>query len=288
MTRVTAILVDRGCVVILSCALVLPGVMATDAEAQIPPNTPQNEGTQPDLINPDRPGIADGSMTIGHHAFQIESALQQEFHRDQSTRERLEFIPTLFRIGINDAWEARIEGNGYVWSRADAAGDVVHTRGYAPVSIGFKYHWQDMEAKRPSLGAIGRVFVPSGSQDFRSQRVQGDLRLVADENLTDDGTWELNVNVGIAAYDDGQAGVFKAGLFAATLNYVSRSKRINPFVDIGLQAPEETRGRTAATIDAGIAWIAHPNAQIDLSAGTRALGRTPPRLFWALGLSIRR
>lgn len=132
------------------------------------------------------------------------------------------------------------------------------------------------------------MFVPSGSGDFHSQRFQGDARLAVEENLTESGAWEVNLDVGAAVYDDRPAGEFGAGLLAATLKYVSRSKTINPFLDLGVQVPEAARGRSAATVDAGVAWIARPNLQIDLSAGTRALGRTPPRRFVAVGLSIRR
>lgn len=35
-----------------------------------------------DYINPDRPGIADGSTTVGRGHFQIETAFQREFREN--------------------------------------------------------------------------------------------------------------------------------------------------------------------------------------------------------------
>src|SRR2546428_380964 len=74
---------------------------------------------EPDIINPDRPGIADGSTVVGKRRFQIETAVQKEFRSDSSSgsNEHRIFTPTLLRYGFDQHWEARVEGNGYTWSR---------------------------------------------------------------------------------------------------------------------------------------------------------------------------
>src|SRR5215813_13322745 len=81
---------------------------------------PQQEQTtqpqsadEPDLINADRPGIADGSTVIGARTFQIESGIQQEFRRSGDSREHTFFVPTLLRFGVDSHWEVRIEGNTF-------------------------------------------------------------------------------------------------------------------------------------------------------------------------------
>src|SRR6266852_6252827 len=97
---------------------VLPGLFlftsalcVTSASAQEKPKTPAPEKaksmeTEPDLINPDRPGIADGSTVIGKGRFQIETGVQGEFRSDGRATDHTLFTPTLIRIGINDKWEA--------------------------------------------------------------------------------------------------------------------------------------------------------------------------------------
>jgi hypothetical protein len=241
-----------------------------------------------DLINPDRPGIADGSTVIGPHRFQIETAVQKELRRQGDAHERRLFIPTLLRFGIDQTWEVRLEGNTYTHARAfDPATGVHSTTGYAPESLGVKYHFQDSQgSSRPSLGAILRLFPPSGSSDFRTHHPTGDLRLAADWDFAPPH-WSLNPNVGLAIYEDDAGKTFAARLFALTLNYFDTKKTFNPFVDMGLQSPEVPGSSSSLIIDGGIAYILNPNLQLDFSVGTGAHGGTPPHPFWAAGISVR-
>jgi len=102
------------------------------------PAQPQS-AEQPDLINPDRPGIADGSTVIGAKTFQIESGIQEEFRRSGGGREHTFFVPMLLRFGIDSHWEARIEGNTLTRVTTFDSGDTAnHTSGFAPISMGLK------------------------------------------------------------------------------------------------------------------------------------------------------
>ena len=60
-----------------------------------------------DLIDADRPGLADTSTVIGRGRIQIESGLQWETNDGEHSF----FFPTLFRVGLSDRFEARLEGN---------------------------------------------------------------------------------------------------------------------------------------------------------------------------------
>ncbi|MHB8635196.1 MAG: transporter [Fimbriimonadaceae bacterium] len=231
-----------------------------------------------DLINPDRPGIADGSFVVGRH-FQIETGFQEELHDGGHTR--LIFVPTLLRIGISSAWEFRIEGNTYTYSDSFGA----HTSGYQPISAGAKFHFMDAKGtKRPSLAFIGRVFPAIGSAGFQTDKTSGDLRLVGDWNLNDQ--WELNPNIGLADYEDGAGNMFTAGLFAMTLNY-NPTPILNFFVDTGMQGPEQSHGKTQIIVDAGVAYIVGKNVQFDFSVGNGVSGVTSPRPFVGAGISVR-
>jgi hypothetical protein len=225
-------------------------------------------------------------MVIGAKRFQIESGIQAEYRHQNGNSEYTLFFPTLLRIGISSRWEARIEGNTFTWkSDFDDAGTNNQVSGLAPLSLGFKYHIQDSEGVRhPSIGAIVRVFPPWGTGDFRTQHVTGDLRLVADWDFAP--KLSLNPNVGVGVYEDGQGDVFVAGLFALTLNYLP-SKKLNPFIDFGLQVPEEKNGEASVIVDAGVAYIVGRNVQLDVSVGTGVNGQTPPHPFVSLGVSFR-
>lgn len=110
-----------------------------------------------DLINPDRPGIADGSQTIARGVFQLEAGIDRE-KGDNS-------FPTLLRYGISKNFESRVESDNAL----------TH-----PL-LGFKFHLSDA----PSLGVIVRA----------GDHHEGDVRIAADINLGD--KWSLNPNIGI-------------------------------------------------------------------------------------------
>jgi len=220
-----------------------------------------------DLINPDRPGIADGSAVIGPGVFQLEAGLEQ----DHASDGRSLATPLLLRYGLSKAFEMRVEGNGYI--HADGA------NGFAPASLGMKYHFADA----PSLGVIARVFVPSGTGAQRSHTTAVDVRLAADINLSD--KWSLNPNIGVASQDDGD-GRFASGLAALTVQY-NISDQANVFVDGALQSPEERGGTISLIADVGGALIVGRNTQLDVSVGWGAHGTTPPNVFLAAGISRR-
>src|SRR5690349_7406750 len=87
-------------------------------------------------INPDRPGIADGSNVVGAKMFQIESGAHFEFRRDGETREHTFFVPTLVRFGIGSSWEARIEGSTFTRDATFESGIMTdESSGLAPTSL---------------------------------------------------------------------------------------------------------------------------------------------------------
>ncbi len=238
-----------------------------------------------DYINPDRPGIADGSNVVGPGRFQVEMGLQQEFRHADGTSDRTLFVPTLLRLGLSKAWELRVETNAYTWDRVSVPGvGVTKTQGADPISLGVKYHFLDSAGlQQPSLGVILRIFAPSGSGAFRTSHATADLRLAADWDIAP--KWSLNPNIGVALYESAGR-TYEAGLFATTLNY-NPSPILNFFVDTGVQSPETKHGRTAMIFDAGVAYIVGHDIQLDFSVGTGAAGLTPPHPFVGAGISKR-
>ena len=266
----------------------LPGALALGLLFQISAtaHAEPDGANQEDLINPDRPGIADGSNVVGTGRFQVETGIQLEYRRDRLSRERTTFAPTLLRLGIYEGLEARLESNTYTWMKSsDVLDGVSRTDGASPTSIGFKYHFIDGAGiERPSVGAILRVFPPSGSGNFRSRHTIGDFRLAADWDFAPQ--WSLNPNIGVALLEGSDKRTYMTGLFAATLSY-NPSKKLNLFVDMGLQSPEEKGGKSSLIVDVGMAYIIGENLQLDFSLGAGIAGATPPRRFLSAGISKR-
>ena len=266
----------------------LPRVLAVGLflQAALPARADSTDAAAGDYINPDRPGIADGSNVVGPGRFEIETGLQQEYRRDGAAHDRTLFVPTLLRLGLNRNWEVRVEGNATHGSSAfDPTQGSIHSEGAAPVSIGAKYHFLDSGGvQRPSVGAILRVFPPSGSGGFSTTHATGDLRLVADWDFA--SKWSLNPNVGFGVYEGDGHKLYAAGLFATTLNY-NPSKVLDFFVDTGMQSPETKGGGTSIIYDGGVAYLIARDIQLDVSVGTGAAGATPPHPFVSAGISKR-
>ena len=243
---------------------------------------------EPDLINPDRPGIADGSTVVGSKTFQIESGIQEEFRRNGDGREHTLFVPTLLRFGFGDHWEVRIEGNTFTRVTTFNSGTLTdQTSGLAPTSMGLKYHiFNSNGDHQVSLGTIVRVFPAWGSREFRTQHTTGDVRLAADWNFAPRFKLSVNPNIGVARYEDDQGRLFTAGLFAITLNYLP-TKKLNPFIDVGVQSPEASEGQSSAILDGGVAYTIGRNLAVDSSIGTRVQGITGPQPFLGFGISWR-
>ena len=229
----------------------------------------------PDLIDADRPGLADTSTVVGKGRWQIEAGLQWESRSDETSQ----FIPVLFRVGVTERFEARIEGNSFTTAVVDG----VRRSGVQTTSFGFKFVLQQAEANRPGLGVIARLLPAWGSGGFEARRATGDVRFAADWDIADH--LSLNPNAGIGWYER-DSGIFPAGVFALTLTYAPKPG-VSWFVDSGVQVPEAEGGATSIIVDGGVAYTPRQNWQFDISAGTRAHGETPAQPFIAVGFAFR-
>jgi hypothetical protein len=257
------------------CALLLVASIAGSAPAD-----------DTNLIQADRPGIADGSTTVAAGSFQAEVGIQSDRQSAIGVHVTDTTIPTLLRYGITDRFEARIETDLVHSSRTTGSAGRTSSTDLAPVSAGFKYHVVDAEksSRRPSLGVIARLFVPSGSGESKQTWFTGDVRLAADLDLSD--KWQLNPNVGAAIDRDDSGRQFTAALAAVTLQY-SVNERIQPFLDFGLETPEARAAGTSLIVDGGVAWIVRPNMQLDVALAHGISGKTSPDFSWTAGVSRR-
>src|SRR5262245_51533315 len=148
LPKLTALLIALVTVMFVSASS-----LAQSHRPQHEQSTPPPCGDEPDLINADRPGIADGSTVIGGKTFQVESGIQQEFRRSGDSREHTFFVPTLLRFGVDSHWEVRVEGNTF--TRVTTSDSPETTSGFAPLSLGFKYQiYKSNSCHQFSLGTI--------------------------------------------------------------------------------------------------------------------------------------
>lgn len=232
-------------------------------------------------INPDRPGIADGSEAVGRQRFQIEFGINRDHTSDSGVDERATSTPLLFRYGITDRLEARVESQGYQRATVTDGLQRDTSSSWQPFSVGVKFHFLDRQQGRPSLGLIARVSPRSGTGETRSHRTTGDLRLAADYDLSK--KWSLNPNLGVASYEGGDGRSFTATLAALTIQY-NVTETFNTFVDGGLQSPQDRSGGSTLQFDTGAAWILGGSTQLDASVTWSARG-SGPNVTWSAGIS---
>lgn len=214
-----------------------------------------------DLIDADRPGIADGSHSVKKGRFQIEFG----YERDDSSADQLRFFPTLLRYGITDSFELRAESGTFEHNDEGS--------GWDTVSLGFKDHFYDKN--NVSLGVIGRWFFPTGSGEFKSSRHYGDVRLAGDMQFGD--RWAINPNAGVAIGSSDSSSTTATGALTVQYNLTPKS---NVFVDGSVQ-------KSLVIVDTGAAFILGNDSQIDVSLGWGAHGADAPRVFWSAGVSHR-
>jgi len=238
-------------------------------------------------LETDRPDFSETSSVVGPGRLQIETSVLRELREGRGGDERALFTPTLFRVGVNPRWEARLETGGYSRLRLfQARPGALTTSGYSPLDLGVKHRLQEPRegSRRPALSGLLHLGLPTGSGVFATRRLTAETKLLADWDLAP--RWGLGANVGLALAEDDAAETFLSGLFTAALARELTSQ-LRVYGEVVFQGPEQDRGGTALLFDGGFAYLLNPNTQFDVAVGTGLSGRTPPDLFWTIGFSRR-
>ena len=277
--------VVRGNLASVVIPLALLGIAAPQLQAQTTQGATADT-SQCDLIDADRPGIANGSHVIGVGQIQLETGYQEERHRDDGVPSRLFSVPTLLRFGLTSWVEARIESNTYAHQRfTPDDGPASTSSGFTPIFLGAKIVLYDAKRSGPlQVATIVRVAPPSGTDDFRADRTTADVRFVADWQLS--STLSLNPNIGYGSFEGSDATLVRTAAAALALNW-QPTPRWNPFVDAAWVSREDAGLGWAMVADAGVAFIIGCNLQLDFSAGQSLHGVTQPKPFVAVGISVR-
>jgi hypothetical protein len=244
-------------------------------------------GDDDDSIDPDRPGFAESSAVVGEGRVQLETSIQWERQRGDAEHTRTLSTPTLLRVGVDPAFELRLETDGRTIIHASDSGSGEHTTtaGYADTSLGFKWRFAEQKGKQPSLALLGDVLLPSGSGALRGKGARPALYLPAGWELGQGLSVEFMPGVGVDSDDSGRR--YRFGFLALSLDK-EINKQLHGFVE--LAAPQIARaahGGTQAVIDGGFTWQVSNDAQLDVSL-IHGLNKRTPDLSLAFGVSVRR
>ena len=234
-------------------------------------------------IGTDRPDFVESSSTVGKGSIQIEGAVAFGQTQVNDTEVSDWTTPVLFRVGITNDWELRVESPWFVSSRFEDGEDAteVTTSGVSDFAVGVKWAFFSPETgNAPSMAALVHATLPTGSEDFRGDGTRPSLRVVAEWAIDD---WAIGVMPGVV-YDRGDRGRFVSGLFGAVVSK-GITDSVRGFVEFALnQITEDKYGGNLGFIDFGGTFLLNPRWQLD--AGV-AVGLTDQSqdLGFTLGLS---
>jgi hypothetical protein len=246
--------------------------------------------TGDDEINPDRPGLLESSKVVGKGRLQLETSVQWDRQRDDSSHERTLYSPTLLRIGVGESTELRIETDGRTVIHESDPATGVHTvtAGYADTELGLKWHLADQQPDRkmgaPSLGLLLHAVLPSGSRELRGHGLRPSLRLAAEWELPHDLSFGLMP--GLAVDSDEGGARYGYGILAANLGK-DFNERLHGFVELAApQIARASHGGTQALFDTGLTYRVNKDFQLDATLA-HGLNHRTPDLSVAVGLSVR-
>ncbi|MEK6245379.1 MAG: transporter [Pseudomonadota bacterium] len=243
--------------------------------------------TKDDRIVTDRPDAVESSDVVGKGRFQIETSVDYQRDKNAGVKTRTFTTPTLFRLGVSENLELRIESDGRVRERVEALGVSDAQKGWADAAIGFKWHMQDGDDKtgKPGIGWLIHADLDSGSQQFRGQGVRPSVRVAFEWDLPND--MSLGVMPGVIRDKDQATGErFTAGILAAVLGKELNDKA-RVFAEVAAaQIARQKYGGSIATFNLGAAYLLTRYTQVDVAARF-GMNSNSPDFGATVGLSVK-
>jgi len=240
-----------------------------------------------DSIDPDRPDVSAGAKTVGAGRVQIESGILLQRERraptgdDRDRRDDRRFsIETLFRIGITETLELRVEAEPYVRLRGrDEADD----HGDFTLAAKWRFFEPPQSSAAPALALIPSVKLPVAEEPIGSGKTDFGLLLAASFELP----WRLalDLNAGAAAVGQSRGGYLGQALLRASASREVLDD-VNAFGEVFFNSRAEREASDQLGVDAGIVWKLTKSFAVDAAAGTFVHGQGAD-WFVRAGASVR-
>ena len=232
-------------------------------------------------LTSNRPGISDSEALVPARAIQLEAGVQAQgepSHSDLSSSAT--FGQLTLRAGVRPRIELFVGWDGLSLDRVRVNGQSRFVAGGNDLRLGTKLAVLSEERHGLTLAVAPAWSFPVGSEETTSGSNDPSLRLLWARSLT--AAWSLSGNVLFTRTSDAGAryldNAVMVGVTRAFTDTVSAFGEVS-----GVLAAAHAN---AWTIDGGVAWIARPDLQWDLSAG-HTLADRGEEWFVAAGVSVR-
>jgi hypothetical protein len=240
----------------------------------------QNDSTE-DFISPERPGLTNPPSVVPKKHLQIESGFYYESDKIKNTDIKTDnylYPTTLFRYGLMKNFELRLQVDIAGFSNSVGTNKLTES-GLNPVIIGAKFYICGQKKARPESAFVFSLTLPYlGRDDFQPQYPAPGLAFYFLNTLNN--KWSIGYNLAMQ-WSGNDANPTSIVTFSPAYNI---SKRVSAFGEI--YGYFQKYSVPDIRCDAGIAYIALPNLQLDVSAGPGLAGPTT-NYFVSAGISIR-
>ncbi len=236
----------------------------------------------------DRPDTTESPFTVERGHIQLEMSLF-EFSQDNANPERASvhvnewnFAPFNLRIGLADNADLHVIFETHHQSRIDdrTTGRVDKFSGSGDVTLRLKWNFWGNDGGPTALGIMPFVKLPTGSNDFGNNHLEGGIVLPASFELP--AGWSLGVmsewDLARNKNDDGYDHLW--------VNTASFSHAIAGPVDGFIEVVSQVGGAPVVTLNGGLTWGIGENLQFDLGANF-ALTRAADDMLLFTGVSWR-
>ena len=208
----------------------------------------------------DRPDQTESSVVLPQGHIQIETGISLEDSQS--------YINTLFRIGIVNGVEMRINSNYLINDDISS----LKKSSFSDFEIGAKFRIMDKDNKITKIGFLTHLSIPTAPEIFSYNEYGLLSRLLVSHDLKNDS--QIGYNIGYNKYDNYN------GQFVYTLAYGVSLGSFGVFFEL---FGDDSSNNSNLNFDSGITYLIDNDKQLDLSIGR---GLNNDMFYISAGFSI--
>ncbi len=241
-------------------------------------------GDEPPLIT-DRPDQVDSPFIVPRGLFQIEGGATHGERDMAGEQVTLQAFPTaLLRLGLTESFELRLGVPGIQIQQTDSGTGETREDGLVDATLGAKFKIVGQSGAVPQTAFVGTLIVPSGSDEFTSDRVDPGFRFAFGNSLSE--TVALTYNLGMfwlsqrnSADQLDTRSFFDWAITAS----VSATSKLGLFGELFGVTGISAETRPVNSTGAGVTYLLTPRLQVD---GRVTVGLSRTALDWTAGLGV--
>jgi len=228
-------------------------------------------------IETDRPTFSLSPATVPRGSIQFETGYTFSFedaHPDVKTHT---FPETVIRLGVTDFLELRVE-----WPNLTFIDNGTDTHGLRDLALGFKTQVFQQHGFRPRLSLAGRLAIPTGDNDFSSDRLDPELRTILTYALSERVGLFGNANIaGPTSHGKRFVQVSSSLGLSATLR-----EKLSAFIEYFGYYPVDVAAGSGHFLQTGVLYLLTYHIQLDARVGA-GLNHGTDDVLTGAGLSWR-